>query len=95
MAIKWSAVELSEKMDNVERQLSLAEAFLAEAEKLAIEAKGINGLPQYALHPLETLIGHIRGRSELRTIIQGARDSIPKGAIEAEQRRNEQPGLGL
>ena len=95
MAIKWSAVELSEKLDSVEGQLNLAEAFLAEAERVTIEAKGINALPQHLQHPLDMLIDRIQRRSELRGIIQNIRDSIPKGAIEAERRRDEQPRLGL
>ena len=35
MPIKWSAVKVSEAMDDVERQINLAESFLAEAKAKA------------------------------------------------------------
>ena len=45
MAIKWSAVKVSEAMDDVEAQISLAEQFFAEATKKANEARSIPNLP--------------------------------------------------
>ena len=45
MPIKWSAVEVSEAMDDVERQINLVEAFLAEAKVQAEAARAIADLP--------------------------------------------------
>ena len=39
MAIKWSAVKVSEAMDEVEAQISLADQFFAEAKAKASQAK--------------------------------------------------------
>ncbi len=38
MAIKWNANKVSEALDEVEKQISLADAFLEEAQKKAKEA---------------------------------------------------------
>jgi len=47
MAIRWSAVKVSEAMDEVEAQISLADQFFIEARKKANEARKIPNLPQY------------------------------------------------
>jgi hypothetical protein len=95
MPIKWSAVKVGEAMDEVERQINLAEAFLAEAKAKAGAARGIASLPQYVGQRLIRLIGDIERIDSVRSGIDTVRKSIPSGAIEAEQERlkkgNQQP----
>ncbi len=59
MPIKWSAVKVSEAMDDVERQINLAESFLAEAKDKAEAARAIADLPQYLDQRLIRLITDI------------------------------------
>jgi len=47
MPIKWSAVKVSEAMDEVEQQVLLADQFIAEAKTKVEAAKKIPNLPQY------------------------------------------------
>ena len=47
MPIKWSAVRVSEAMDKVEAQLSLAQPFIDEALAIVKEARQIPNLAGY------------------------------------------------
>jgi hypothetical protein len=87
MPIKWSAVKVSEAMDEVERQIDLADAFLTEAKAKAEAARKIASLPQYVEQRLNRLIGDIERIDSVRSAIDAVRKSIPDGAIEAEQER--------
>jgi len=85
MAIKWSAAKVSEAMDEVERQVCLAESFFTEAKAKAKEARTILNLPQYIDHRLIGLISEIERLDRIKDRIQSVRKDIPGGAIEAEQ----------
>ena len=85
MPIKWSAVEVSEAMDDVERQINLAESFLAEARVKAETARAIADLPQYVDQRLIRLTYDIQRIDNVRSAIEAVRQSIPDGAIEAEK----------
>jgi len=85
MAIKWSAVKVSEAMDDVEAQISLAEQFFAEARKKANEARNIPNLPQYIDHRLIGLVEEINRIDRIKDRIESVRRDIPDGAIEAER----------
>jgi hypothetical protein len=87
MSIKWSAVKVSEAMDEVERQINLAEAFLSEAKAKAEAGRKITSLPQYVEQRLNRLIGDIERIDSVRNDIDAVRKSIPDGAIEAERER--------
>ena len=87
MPIKWSAVKVDEAMDEVERQINLAEAFLSEAKEKAETARGIADLPQYVDQRLVRLICDIERIDYVRSTIEAVRKSIPDGAIEAERER--------
>jgi len=98
MAIKWSAVKVSEAMDEVETQISLADQFFAEARKKANEARNIPDLPQYINHRLIGLIEEINRIDRIKDRIESVRRDIPDGAIEAEQKidkHGQQVGLGF
>jgi len=85
MPIKWSAVKVSEAMDDVERQINLAESFLAEAKVKAEVARAIADLPQYIDQRLIRLTYDIQRIDNVRSAIEAVRQSIPDGAIEAER----------
>ena len=87
MPIKWSAIQLREAMDEVERQINLAEAFLSEARVKAEAARKIADLPQYVDQRLIHLIYDIERIENVRSAIDAVRKSIPDGAVEAEQER--------
>ena len=87
MAIRWSAVKVSEAMDRVEAQISLAEQFFAEAKAKAEEARKIANLPQYIDHRLIGLIEEINRIDRIKDRIESVRRDIPDGAIETERER--------
>ena len=87
VAIKWSAVKVSEAMDDVEAQIALAGQFFAEATKKANEARSIPNLPQYIDTRLIGLLGDISRIDRIKDRIESVRNDIPDGAIEAERER--------
>ncbi len=86
MPIKWSAVKVSEAMDEVEHQVNLADAFLSEAKARAEAVRRIADLPQYVNQRLIRLICDIERIDNVRSAIEAVRMSIPDGAIEAPER---------
>lgn len=96
MPIRWSALKVSEAMDQAEHQVNLAMVFLAEAKSIAGRAKGIDNLPGYIDQELDRFIWEIEraiggGSAEpagrLKAAIEAVRKAIPDGAIEAERKR--------
>jgi prefoldin subunit 5 len=74
-------------MDEVERQVCLAESFFTEAKAKAKEARKIANLPLYLDQRLSRLLSQIERIDSVKGSIQSVRDTIPKGTIEAEQER--------
>jgi len=98
MPIKWSAVKVSEAMDEVEHQINLAEVFLDEAKIVAREARNIANLPGYLDDRLRRLISEIERIAYVKASMKSVRNAIPDGAIEAERERlkyGSQQTLGL
>lgn len=87
MPIKWSAVQVSEAMDEVEQQVTLAEPFIDEAIEKAKAAMTIANLPQYLDQRLNSLIFSLKRIENMKMDIESVRNNIPNGAIEAEQER--------
>jgi hypothetical protein len=85
MPIRWGAVKVSEAMDEVEAQISLADQFFVETRKKANEARKIPNLPQYIDHRLIGLLSEIDRIDRIKDRIQSVRKDIPDGAIEAER----------
>jgi len=83
--IKWSAVQVSEAMDEVEQQVLLADQFIAEAKTKAQAAKRISNLPQYIEQRLNRLIDQLDRMENIKKAIASIREDIPDGAIEAER----------
>jgi len=88
MAIKWSAVKVSEAMDEVEQQVLLADQFIAEAKTKAEAAKRIGNLPQYMEHRISRLIDQFERLEYIKGAITAIRNDIPDGAIEEEQKQS-------
>jgi len=86
MPIKWSAIKVSEAMDEVEQQVILADQFFTEAKAKATEAKAIPNLPDYMTHRLNRLIDQIERIDNVKGVIEAVREDIPDGAIEAERK---------
>ena len=95
MPVRWSAVELAEAMDEVERLVTEAEPFLAEAEVTARKATSIPYLPQYLSQRLHRLIYTIEYRQAIRDAIAKIRQSIPEGAVETERQSGRQQKIDL
>ena len=87
MPIKWSAVKVSEAMDEVEQQVQLADQFITEAKTKAREAKKIANLPQYMEHRINRLIDQLNRMEYIKDAITTIRNDIPDGAIETERKR--------
>jgi len=87
MPIKWSAVKVSEAMDEVDDQVKLEEVFFAEARARASVALNIADLPQYMGDRIRRLIDQIERIDNVKGAMTSVRESIPGGAIEAERDR--------
>jgi len=84
--IKWSAVKVSEAMDEIETQLNYARPFINEAQHIAEEVKHVPNLPEYINQPRRSLserLGYVH--KGLFSYIERIRSHIPDGAIEAER----------
>ena len=85
MPIKWSAVKVSEAMDEVEQQVLLADQFITEAKAKAREAKKMPNLPQYMEQRINRMIDQLERLEYIKGAIKAVRKDIPDGAIEAER----------
>ena len=90
MPIKWSALEVVEAMEEVEHQLSLAEAFLDEAKAKASQARSIPNLPLYMEQRVRRVVYEIDRMDNIRHAIKSVRTAIPDGAVEADRERRKQ-----
>ena len=85
MPIKWSAVKVSEAMDEVEQQVMLADQFIAEARVKIALAHKIANLPGYLDQKLNRLDDQLERLESIKQAITRVREDIPDGAIEAER----------
>lgn len=89
---------MSQAMDEVERQVALAEGFIAEAKARAEEARKIPNLPQYMETRLISLINHFERLNRINYAIEAIRRDIPAQDLAEERRLTQygsQQGLGL
>ncbi len=91
MAIKWSPLKVSQAMDEVECQVTLADDFIAQAKAKAEEAQKIPNLPQYMEQRLGSLIGQLERMEKVKSAIESVRKAIPEQDL-AEERRMAQYG---
>ena len=87
MPIRWSAIKVSEAMDEVEAQVILADQFIAEARVKVAQALKIANLPQYIDQKLSRLDDQLGRLESIKQAITRVREDIPDGAIEAERER--------
>ena len=97
MPVKWSALELSQSLDEVEAELAQAKPFIDRAMAKMREIRSLPHLPQYMNERLMRLDYEIEQKLWLRIAdaIKGIRNRIPEGAIEAERRTGKQPSLNI
>ena len=87
MPIKWSAVKVSEAMDMADEFVKEADLPLEQAKIVAREARNIANLPGYMDDRLVNLICDIERIDRIKEAIKAVRNTIPDGAIQAEQAR--------
>jgi len=88
MPIKWSAVRVSEAMDEVELQLTCAQPFIDQAVAKVQEVRRIPNLPGYMDDRLTRVEWDIKEKfNRIKVDIEAVRKAIPEGAIEEEQER--------
>ena len=86
MPIKWSAIKVSEAMDEIELQLIAAQPFIDSALARAREARNMPHLPLYIDERIGRLVYDIEEKfGRLKATIASVRKAIPDGAIEAER----------
>jgi len=86
MPIKWSAVRVSEAMDEVELQLTCAQPFIDQALAKVQEARRIPNLAGYMDDRLARVEWDIKEKfGRIKVGVESVRKSIPEGAIEEER----------
>jgi hypothetical protein len=97
MPIRWSALELSQELDEAEAELAQAKPFIDRAMAKMREIRSLPHLPRYIDEPVMRLDYEIEQKLWLRiaAAIKGIRDRVPEGAIEAERGAGKQPSLEL
>ena len=100
MPIKWSALQVAEAVNMVEKYIDQAIEPLEQAKLVAVEARKLPNLPEYIDRHLSRIIGEIERITggvlpwnqqphpgSVRTAISAIRESIPAGMVEAEQQK--------
>jgi len=90
MAIKWSPLAVSEAMDKIETQVSLAESFLQEAHRVAKESLDIPNLPEYMgqyIRNLSDITGGAVG--SMREVINKTRSHLPEKELAKDKARTD------
>ena len=94
MPVKWSAVSVIKATNMIEEYVSQAIEPLEQVRIVAREALNISDLPEYVGQQIRRLIGEVdraiggsqfEPEGRLRACIESIRNSIPEGAIKAEQ----------
>ena len=86
MAIKWSALRVSEEMDKAEKFIKEAETPLRLAKLVVAEARRLPNLPQYMDTRLISLISQIERIDKIKSVLQSVRDDIPQADLEKERK---------
>ena len=88
MPIKWSALKVSEAMDEAELQLTCAQPFIDQVLATVQEARRIPNLAGYMGDRLARVEYDIKEKfNRIKASIEAVRKAIPEGAIEAEHER--------
>jgi hypothetical protein len=96
VAIRWSALKVSEAMDEVELQLTCAQPFIDRALEIVQQARRIPNLAGYMDDRLARVEWDIKEKfNRIKTGVESVRKAIPEGAVEAERKRGPQQQLSL
>ncbi len=98
MPMKWSALQVMEATDMLERHINAAVEPLECAREVANAVLEIPDLPQYVEQHFRGIRGeidraiggsHLEPVGRLKARLQAIRDSVPEGALEAEKKKAE------
>jgi len=96
--VKWSALQVMEAADMIEKHINAAVEPLECAREVAKASLEIPQLPQYVEQRINGLLGeieraiggsHVEPVGRLKARLQSIRDSVPKDALEAEEKKSE------
>ena len=87
MPIRWSAVKVSETVDEVEELMKSMGATLWQIREKAQELRRIPNLPGYIDQPTVTMTSKVDNfNSYMKGYIERIRNLIPKEALEGERK---------
>jgi len=89
MPIRWSAVKVSEAMDEVERLIEKAEIPLKLAKQEVRCTLKLPNLPQYIDQRLNRLIDRIEKIDTVKSVLQSVRDDLPQADLKQQQKQSE------
>ena len=90
MPIKWSALRVSEDVDDIEELFNSITPTLWRMREKAEELRRIPNLPGYIDQPAATMTFKVDNfNSYMKGYIQRIRDHIPKDALEEERKARE------
>jgi hypothetical protein len=90
MPIRWSAVRVSEAVDEIEELTKSMGATLWQIREKAQELRRIPNLPAYIDQPTATMTSKVDNFSTyLKGYIERIRDHIPKDALAEERKARE------
>ena len=90
MPIRWSAVKVSETVDEIEELMNSIRPTLWRIREKAEELRRIPNLPGYIDQPTATMTFKVDNfNSYMKGYIQRIRDHIPKDALEEERKAME------
>ena len=87
MPIRWSAVRVSEEVDEIEELMNSVRLTLWRMREKAKELRGIPDLPGYIDQPTVTMTSKVDNfNSYMKGYIERIRNLIPKEALEEERK---------
>jgi hypothetical protein len=87
MPIRWSAVRVSEAVDEIEELTKSMGATLWQIREKAQELRRLPNLPAYIDQPTATMTSKVDSfNSYMKGYIEHIRDHIPKDALEEERK---------
>jgi hypothetical protein len=90
MPIRWSAVSVSQKVDEIEELFNSVTPTLWQIREKAEELRRIPNLPGYIDQPAATMTDKIgRFKDSMKGYVERIRNLIPKDALEEERKAME------
>ena len=90
MPIRWSAVSVSQKVDEIEELFNSVTPTLWQIREKAVELRRIPNLPGYIDQPAYMMTDKIgRFKDSMKGYVERIRNLIPKDALEEERKAME------